>query len=64
MTYTQLLRVLGDSMGPAVVISGLSDVELARLLDSLYRNLDTREPESDAIFWYEVGVEESRRRAD
>ncbi|WP_245531463.1 hypothetical protein [Arthrobacter globiformis] len=63
-TNTQLLRIMGDSRGPAVVAAGLSDQELARLLDGLYRNLDTRAPEPDAILWYEICVEESRRRAN
>lgn len=62
MTNDQLLRVLSDVRGPEVVIAGMSDEELAGLLDALYRNLDTFAPEPSAIFWYETGAEESRRR--
>jgi hypothetical protein len=63
MTEPQLFRVINDPRGPEAIISGLSDEELAGLLDALYRNLDTLRPEPCAIFWYEIGVEESLRRA-
>ncbi|WP_240721059.1 hypothetical protein [Pseudarthrobacter sp. NamE2] len=36
---------------------------LADLLDALYQNLDTPEPEFGAQAWYELAVEESCRRA-
>ncbi|MCQ6269404.1 hypothetical protein M8J71_02700 [Pseudarthrobacter sp. R1] len=48
--------------GAGRVTSSLSDEELAQLLDSLYRNLDTPAPDPRAILWYEIGVEESHRR--
>ncbi|MDQ0672759.1 hypothetical protein QFZ36_000320 [Pseudarthrobacter siccitolerans] len=63
MTDSRLFRVINDPRGPEAIISGLSNEELAGLLDALYRNLDTPVPEPCAIFWYETGVEESRRRA-
>jgi hypothetical protein len=63
MTDAQLFRIIGDARGPEVITSSLSDDELARLLDALYRNLDTRVPEPCALFWYDIGVEESLRRA-
>ncbi len=44
------------------MIPALSNEELARLLDALYRNLDTPVPELGAVFWYEVCLEESLRR--
>ena len=62
MTDKQLFRIVSDPGGPEAITSSLSDEELARLLDALYRNLDTPSPEPGAIFWYEIGVEESLRR--
>ncbi len=59
----ELPRIIGDPRGPEVVTSGLSDEDLARLLDALYRNLDSPAPEPGALFWYEAGLEESLRRA-
>jgi hypothetical protein len=63
MTDPELLRIIGDPRGPEVVTSSLSDEELARLLDALYRHLDTPAPDPNAIFWYDEGLEESLRRA-
>jgi hypothetical protein len=63
MTDPELFTIISDPRGPEVTTSSLSDVELARLLDALYRNLDTSRPEPCAIFWYETGVEESLRRS-
>ena len=62
MTEPQLFRIIKDPRGPEVIIAGLSDEELAGLLDALYRNLDTFRPDPGAIFWYDIGVEESFRR--
>ena len=59
-----LSRLIHDLRGPEAAISGMSDQELAGLLDALYRNLDTPCPELDAAAWYDVAVEESLRRAD
>jgi hypothetical protein len=42
---------MNDPRGPEVITAGLSDEELATLLDALYRNLDTLRPEPCAIFW-------------
>lgn len=63
MTVPELLRIISDPRGPEVTTSSLSDKDLTGLLDALYRNLDTPAPEPCATFWYEIGVEESRRRA-
>jgi hypothetical protein len=63
MTELGLFRILNDPRGPEGTISGLSDEQLAGLLDALYRHLDNPTPEPVAIFWYEIGVEESSRRA-
>jgi hypothetical protein len=63
MPDPELFRMIRDPRGPETTISSLSDVELARLLDALYRNLDTPRPEPTAIFWYDIGVGESLRRA-
>ena len=62
MTDAQLFRTLSDLRGPEAITSAMSDDDLAGLLDALYRNLDTPAPEPSAIFWYEIGVEESLRR--
>ena len=61
-TERELLTVLEDPRGPETTLNSLTDEELAIVLDALYRNLDTSMPEPDAIFWYQTGVEESRRR--
>lgn len=63
MTDTQLFRILGDPRGPEAATAGMSDDDLAGLLDALYQNLDTSAPEPSAIYWYEIAVEESSRRA-
>jgi hypothetical protein len=63
MTNPELFTIISDPRGPEVTTPSLSDVELARLLDALYRVLDTSRPEPCAIFWYETGVEEILRRS-
>jgi hypothetical protein len=63
MTEPQLFSIINDPRGPEAITSGLSDEELAGLLDALYRNLDTFSPEPGATFWYDRGVEESFRRS-
>lgn len=55
--------VLKDLRGPEEVTSRLSDEDLAGLLDRLYKGLDTPHPDPASIGWYDVRVEESRRRA-
>jgi hypothetical protein len=62
MTGPELLMILSDPRGPEMTVSSLSDIELTRLLDALYQNLDTSKPEPSTILWYEIGVEESLRR--
>lgn len=56
------LARLTDPRGPVLTLNSLSDDELLKLLDALYRNLDTSAPEPAALLWYEVGVEECRLR--
>lgn len=63
MNTSKLLHFLNDPRDPEEVLPTLSSGELAELLDALYQNLDTPEPEFGAQAWYELGVEESSRRA-
>lgn len=63
MNTSKLLRYLNDPRDPEEVLPTLTAGELADLLDALYQNLDTPEPEFGAQAWYDLGVEESSRRA-
>jgi hypothetical protein len=63
MNSSKLFRYLTDPRGPEEVLPTLPTGELVELLDALYQNLDTPEPEFGAQVWYEMGVEESCRRA-
>ncbi|MHC6229525.1 hypothetical protein DC347_13415 [Pseudarthrobacter sp. AG30] len=63
MNSSHLVRYLTDPRGPEEVLPALEPAELAELLDALYQNLDTPEPEFGAEAWYEMAVEESCRRA-
>jgi hypothetical protein len=63
MNTSKLLHYLNDPRDPEEVLPTLTAGELADLLDALYQNLDTPEPEFGAQAWYELGVEESNRRA-
>ncbi|MDQ0680346.1 hypothetical protein QFZ30_003728 [Arthrobacter pascens] len=63
MRSSQLSRFISDPRGPEEVLPTLPAEELANLLDALYQNLDTPEPEFGAQVWYELAVEESARRA-
>ncbi|MBX7443961.1 MULTISPECIES: hypothetical protein [unclassified Arthrobacter] len=63
MNGSKLSQYLTDPRGPEEVLPTLSAGELAELLDALYQNLDTPEPEFGADVWYEMGVEESNRRS-
>jgi hypothetical protein len=63
MNSSKLFRYLTDPRGPEEVLPTLTTGELVELLDALYQNLDTPEPEFGAQVWYEMGVEESCRRA-
>jgi hypothetical protein len=59
---SQLQRIIKDPRGLDAVTASLSNEELARLLDALYRSLDTPVPELGAVIWYEACLEESLRR--
>ncbi|HEX7201515.1 MAG TPA: hypothetical protein VF249_01965, partial [Arthrobacter sp.] len=63
MNSSKLSRYLNDPRGPEEVLPTLTSGELADLLDGLYQNLDTPEPEFGAEAWYEMAVEESCRRS-
>lgn len=63
MNTSKLLRYLNDPRDPEEILPTLTAGELADLLDALYQNLDTPEPEFGAQAWYDLGVEESCRRA-
>ena len=63
MTRSKLFHYLTDARGPEEVLPALTTAELVELLDALYQNLDTPEPEFGAQVWYEMGVEESCRRS-
>lgn len=63
MNSSKLRQYLNDPRGPEEVLPTLTAGELVELLDALYQNLDTPEPEFGAQVWYEMGVEESCRRA-
>jgi hypothetical protein len=63
MNSSKLNRYLNDPRGPEEVLPSLTAEELANLLDALYQNLDTPEPEFGAEAWYGMAVEESCRRA-
>jgi len=62
MNHSKLLHYLTDPRGPEEVLPALTAGELVELLDALYQNLDTPEPEFGAQVWYEMGVEETCRR--
>ena len=63
MNHSKLLHYLTDPLGPEEVLPALTTAELVELLDALYQNLDTSEPEFGAQVWYEMGVEECGRRS-
>jgi hypothetical protein len=63
LNSSQLSKFINDPRGPEEVLPTLPAEELASLLDALYQNLDTPEPEFGAQVWYELGVEEAARRA-
>jgi hypothetical protein len=63
MNHSKLLHYLTDPRGPEEVLPALTAGELVELLDALYQNLDTPEPEFGAQVWYEMGVEETYRRS-
>lgn len=63
MNSSRLLHYINDPRGPEEVLPTLPTEELANLLDALFRNLDTPEPEYGAQAWYEMAVEESTRRS-
>lgn len=61
---TLLFRCLNDPRGPEEVLPAMSSEDLAALLDALFQNLDTPEPEFGAQTWYEMALEEASLRAD
>ena len=63
MNHSKLLHYMTDPRGPEEVLPALTADELVELLDALYQNLDTPEPEFGAQAWYEMGVEETYRRS-
>ena len=63
MTPLQLSDLLNDPRGPGMVLPTLSAPELKKLIDALYRNLDTPSPALEAETWYELAVEEDLRRS-
>jgi hypothetical protein len=64
MNSSRLLHYINDPRGPEEVLPTLPAEELAKLLDALFQNLDTPEPEYGAQAWYEMAVEESTRRSN
>ena len=64
MNSSRLLHYINDPRGPEEVLPTLAAEELAKLLDALFQNLDTPEPEYGAQVWYEMAVEESLRRSN
>lgn len=63
MKSPKLIQYLNDPRGPEEVLPAMTAEELAHLLDALYQDLDTPEPEFGAEAWYEMAVEEANRRA-
>jgi hypothetical protein len=63
MNGSKLFHYLNNPRDPEEVLPTLTAEELADLLDALYQNLDTPEPEFGAQAWYDLAVEESCRRA-
>ena len=63
MNSSRLLHYINDPRGPEELLPTLPAEELAKLLDALFQNLDTPEPEFGAQAWYEMAVEESSRRS-
>ncbi|ELT42647.1 hypothetical protein ACJJV6_10230 [Arthrobacter nitrophenolicus] len=63
MNSSKLSHYLNNPRDPEEVLPTLTANELADLLDALYQNLDTPEPEFGAQAWYDMAVEESCRRA-
>lgn len=65
MNHSSLLfRYLNDPRGPEEVLPAMSPQDLAKLLDALFQNLDTPEPEFGAQTWYEMALEETRLRSE
>lgn len=64
MNRPQLVHYINDSRDPGIVLSEATVRELEQLVDALYRNLDTPEPEFGAQVWYELASEELERRKD
>ncbi|MEV7634468.1 hypothetical protein ACFYLX_12140 [Pseudarthrobacter enclensis] len=63
MKNPKLFLYLDDPREPDEVLALLSAEDLANLLDILFQDLDTAEPEFGSQAWYDLAVEESCRRA-
>lgn len=61
--FTLLFRCLKDPRGPEEILPAMSSADLAELLDALFQNLDTPEPEFGAQTWYEMALEETCLRS-
>lgn len=61
--FTLLVRCLKDPRGPEEILPGLSQRDLMDLLDALFQNLDSPEPEFGAQTWYEMALDEAALRS-
>lgn len=50
------------NLDPAPTVRALADEELAELVDALFVHLDSVRPAFGALSWFELAVEELRRR--
>jgi len=62
MNRSQLAFLRNDDQDPYTALAAASEGELVKLIDALYRNLDTQEPEFEAQLWFDLATEELERR--
>jgi hypothetical protein len=62
MNRSQLAFLRSDVQDPSAALAAASEDELEKLIDALYRNLDTQEPEFEAQLWFDLATEELERR--